>query len=56
MAGKRISELVEVIELNSTDTFPVVSEGETRKANIQQVFDFVNKNLSLFIEIYVLLC
>lgn len=43
----KISELVDVTELNSTDIFPVVSEGETRKANIQQVFNYVNKNLSL---------
>ena len=42
MSVIKISELVEVIELNSTDTFPVVSEGETRKANVQQVFNYVN--------------
>lgn len=47
MSVIKISELVEVIELNSTDTFPVVSKGETRKANVQQVFNYVNKNLSL---------
>ena len=47
MSVIKISELVEVAELNLTDTFPVVSNGATRKANVQQILDIVNKNVSL---------
>lgn len=47
MSVIKISELVNVIDLNTTDTFPVVSEGETRKASIQQILDIVGQSASL---------
>ncbi len=48
MSVIKISELVNVVSLNGEDTFPVVSEGETRKASIQQIADVVGKNISTF--------
>lgn len=47
MSVIKISELVNVTSLNTDDTFPVVSEGETRKANIQQIVDIVGQNISV---------
>lgn len=47
MSVIKISELVNVIELNKEDTFPVVSEGATRKATIQQIIDIVGGNISI---------
>lgn len=48
MSVIKISELVNVVNLTGEDTFPVVSEGETRKASIQQILDIVGKNISTF--------
>ncbi|MDR1974845.1 MAG: hypothetical protein LBQ31_09295 [Bacteroidales bacterium] len=41
MAGVKISELESAVNINTSDVFPIVSKGLTKKASISQVLSFI---------------